>query len=95
MNYVSLVFWLCAPGMVGEDPAACDRVTLPWYGSFWACQMHGQAEIAAWLRRAGREGERVLRYRCTAEPVPVAEKNSPGLQARSSPEAACSGQQPC
>ncbi len=70
MMYVTLTFWLCALGASGDPEAVCDRITLPWYGSFAACQFRGQAEIADWLRRAGREGERVLRYRCTAEPVP-------------------------
>jgi hypothetical protein len=70
MSNISLVFWLCTLGTTSEDPVACDRVALPWYGTFWACQMHGQAEIADWLRKAGREGERVARYRCTIEPVP-------------------------
>lgn len=68
MITVTLTFWLCAAG--APVSAECDRVTLPWYGSLTACQMGGQAEIAAWLRRAGREGERVARYRCTAEPIP-------------------------
>jgi hypothetical protein len=74
MMHVTLTFWLCAAGTSSVTDQACDRVALPWYGSFVACQMHGQAEIADWLRKAGREGERVLRYRCTAEPVPGAEK---------------------
>lgn len=70
MWYVTLTFWLCAAGASGDLEAGCERITLPWYGSFVACQMNGQAEIAAWVRRAGREDARVLRYRCTAEPVP-------------------------
>jgi hypothetical protein len=74
MIYVTLTFWLCAAGSGGVAEPACDRVVLPWYGSFWACQMQGQAEIADWLRKAGREGERVTRWRCTAESVPGAEK---------------------
>ncbi|MCS6780291.1 MAG: hypothetical protein NZ555_11385 [Geminicoccaceae bacterium] len=74
MFYITLTFWLCAAGTTGAPDQLCDRVALPWYGSFVACQMHGQAEIADWLRKAGREGERVARYRCTAEPVPGSEK---------------------
>lgn len=70
MMYVTLTFWLCAAGTVGDIETACERISLPWYGSFAACQTGGQVEIAQWVRRAGREGERVLRYRCTAEPVP-------------------------
>lgn len=68
MTFVTLTFWLCASGVPVGD--ACERVSLPWHGSFLACQMRGQAEIAAWLRRAGREEEKPARYRCTAEPVP-------------------------
>ncbi|MCL6608185.1 MAG: hypothetical protein K6T74_08855 [Geminicoccaceae bacterium] len=74
MMYVTLTFWLCAAGTSTVTDPVCDRVSLPWYGSFAACQTHGQAEIADWLRKAGREGERVRRWRCTAEPVPGAEK---------------------
>ncbi len=74
MMYVTLTFWLCAAGTVADLETSCDRVALPWYGSFVGCQMYGQAEIADWLRRAGRERERVLRYRCTAEPMPGGEK---------------------
>jgi len=70
MMTVTLTFWLCAAGATANLESACDRVSLPWYGTFLGCQMHGQAEIAAWLRRAGREGDRVVRYRCTAEPLP-------------------------
>lgn len=65
---VTLTFWLCALGTPVD--AECDRIALPWYGSFMACQLQGPAEIAGWLRRAGRENDRVLRYRCTVEPVP-------------------------
>lgn len=70
MAYLSLVFWLCAAGAAGEDLQSCDRIALPWYGSFWGCQIEAQQEIAAWMRRAHREEDRLRRWRCTIEPVP-------------------------
>lgn len=79
MMYITLTFWLCAAGAAGDPETSCERIALPWYGSFVGCQLHGQLEIAEWVRKAGREGERLQRYRCSAEPVPgtLARENGP------------------